>query len=365
MLISVVALQGQSTRIEKNYSGSFSADQIRLLEISNKYGEVVINTWKYDSIKIDVRVEAYGKSQDLVNREIDRVDIDTRQVGSLISSVTDINQGKSRGFFGELLSELEDVSKSLVGNSKLEIDYQVWMPEQLDLSVENKFGDVYLGQLSGDIKIDLSHGDLRADQLSGIVMLKHSFGKHTIDRLADADLTLRGVTSNIRSAQSVSFESSSSEIFLGVMGQVRLDNRNDKIHIEEAIEVSGKGTFTDLNIRKLVTEGRLNFDYGEIFIDQIVQNFGSLRIDGKLCDINLIINQGSYIKSYIQGVEDRMILPNSMLTMLKGVVADSEMISLTGMVGNTQVVLSDLFIVADNGDLIISIEETDVFTNKN
>lgn len=363
-----LSVVGQDTRITKDFNESFTTKDIRLLEIENKYGDVIINTWKYDSVKIVVAVEAFGKTQELANREISKVDVKIRRVGSMITAVTTFEQIKSKGFFGELLSEIEDVSKSFVGNSKLTIDYEVWMPTYMELNLNNKYGDAFVGQLKGNARITLAHGDLRADQMLGEIHLDHSFGKHTINLLNNGYLTLRGVTSDISKANKLSFESSSSQIYLGKIDELKLDNRNDKLLVDEAKTVSGKGSFTDLTVKKLSHNSRLDFSYGEIYLDQILKNFEYIRIDGKSTDINLIINQGSYIKTYIEGdqaqVQSQMILPNSMLTMNRQPLQESDRISLTGMVGNTQVEVSDLYINTDQGSLIISIEETDMFTNK-
>jgi hypothetical protein len=364
MLLASMALIAQETRIEKDYSESYSIDGLRLVEVNNKYGDVIVNTWQKDSVRIVVNVEAFGKSQDLIDREIRRVDVQLRRVGSMVTGVTKFDQGKTKGIFGELLAELEDVSKTIVGNSKLTVNYELWMPSELELKIENKFGDIYIGQINGDMNIDLSHGDLRGDRFGGKLNLQHSFGKHTIDQVNEGDLTLRGVTSDISMANRLTFESGSSEIFLDKVDHLRLDNRNDKVYVEEAQTITGEGSFTDLSVKKVATITRLNFTYGEIFLDQILSNFEQVRIEGKSCDINLIINQGSYIKTYIEGSESRMILPNSMLTMSKSDIEDSEKVRLSGMVGHTQTEVSDLYIIADNGDLIISIEETDMFTNK-
>ena len=363
-----LSVVGQDTRITKDFNESFTTKDIRLLEIENKYGDVIINTWKYDSVKIVVAVEAFGKTQELANREISKVDVKIRRVGSMITAVTTFEQIKSKGFFGELLSEIEDVSKSFVGNSKLTIDYEVWMPTYMELNLNNKYGDAFVGQLKGNARITLAHGDLRADQMLGEIHLDHSFGKHTINLLNNGYLTLRGVTSDISKANKLSFESSSSQIYLGKIDELKLDNRNDKLLVDEAKTVSGNGSFTDLTVKKLSHNSRLDFSYGEIYLDQILKNFEYIRIDGKSTDINLIINQGSYIKTYIEGdqaqVQSQMILPNSMLTMNRQPLQESDRISLTGMVGNTQVEVSDLYINTDQGSLIISIEETDMFTNK-
>lgn len=365
LMLVVSVANGQDLRIQKDYNQSFPSGDVQRLEIENKYGDVIVNVWGRDSVKIVAEVEAFGKNQELVNKEIQRVDINIRQIGSMVSAITSFQQAKTRGFLGDLLSDLEDVSKSLVGNSKLSINYEVWMPENLSLTINNKYGDVFIGRTTSDARITLAHGDLRADQLFGTLYLDHSFGKHRINQLSEANLTLKGVTSDISEASILTFESSSSQIFIGKTQEIRLDNRNDKILVDEANTVSGKGSFTDLTVKKLSQKARLDFSYGEVYLDQILKNFESIRVSGKSTDINLIINQGSYIKSYLEGEQSQMILPNSMFAMKNSPVENTDRVALSGMVGNTQTEVSDLYIVADQGSLIISIEETDMFTNKN
>lgn len=365
LLSIALSATSQDLRIQKDYNQSFSSGDVQRLEIENKYGDVIVNVWKNDSVKIVAEVEAFGKNQELVNKEIQRVDINIRQIGSMVSAITSFQQAKTRGFLGDLLSDLEDVSKSLVGNSKLSINYEVWMPENLSLTVSNKYGDVFIGRTTADTRVTLAHGDLRADQMTGAVYLDHSFGKHRINQVGEANLTLKGVTSDISEASILIFESSSSQIFIGKTEEIRLDNRNDKILIDEAEVVSGKGSFTDLTVKKLSQNARLDFSYGEVYLDQILKNFSEIRINGKSTDINLIINQGSYIKTYLEGDQSQMILPNSMFAIKNAPVENTDRVALSGMVGNTQNETSDLYIVADQGSLIISIEETDMFTNKN
>jgi hypothetical protein len=363
-LLAGWSLSAQELRIQKDYSESFSSDAIHLVEIENKYGDIIVNAWEKDSIKVEVTLEAFGKNQELVNKEIQKVDINIRQIGSMVSGITVFRQTKTRGFLGDLLSEIEDASKSLVGNSKLSIDYEVFLPENLELSITNKYGDVFIGKSTSDARVNIAHGDLRADQLTGTVYLAHSFGKHTINDLGEASLSLKGVTSDISNASVLTFESSSSQIFIGRVNELRLDNRNDKILVDEAETVSGKGSFADLTVKKLSKNARLDFSYGEIYLDQILRNFGAIRINGKSTDINLIINQGSYLSTYLEGDQSQMILPNSMLTMSNTPVENTNRVALSGMVGATQVEVSELNVIADMGSLIVSIEETDMFTNK-
>jgi len=344
-------------RQERDFDKTFVSGQNDRVQIVNKYGEVIVRTWDSDSVKFDVLVRAEGKNREVVNRSMDRVDIRFRKVGSIISAVTSVSKGK--GFFGGVVSEVEGV----MGNNKLKIDYQIWLPKGVLLSIENKFGDVYLTDLTNKVDLDVSHGDIKAGDLTESLNLKHSFGKASFGIIGDAIVSLRGSEIDFEEAQSINFESGSSEIRIDKVSNAQFNSRNDKIRLLDAHEVLCEGSFTDLIIDRLRGSSRMDFSYGDIYLSRIDKDFNSIDITGKSTDINIILDQASFIKTFIKGPEDRMVLPNSMLVMQKDQFQDGR-ISLTGDVGNTNVDHSQLIVDADGGKLVVSIKETSLFTGK-
>ena len=355
-LVLCGTLFGQ-VRQERDFNQVFPSSADDKIEVINKYGEVIVRTWDLDSVRFDVIVRAEGKNSDVVNKSMQRVDVRFRKVGSIISAVTQVSKG--RGFFNSVMSEVEGV----VGNNKLKIDYQIWMPKGVLLSVENKFGDVYLSDLNGEVDLDVSHGDIKAGDLTKTLRIKHSFGKASFGKVDESILTLRGSEIAFEEAKSLNFESGSSEIRIDKVNTVQFNSRNDKIRLLDVEEVICEGSFTDITIDRLRGSSRLDFSYGDIYLSRIEKDFDQVDITGKSTDINLILNQASYIKAVIKGPEDRMILPNSMLLLTKEQFEDG-IISLTGDVGNTNIAHSQLMVDAEGGELIVSIKETSLFTGK-
>ncbi len=354
--LACYSLLGQ-VRQERDLNRTFLSSENGKVEIINKYGEVIVRTWESDSVRFDVLIRAEGKNSDVVNKSMNRVDVRFRKVGGVISAVTEVSKG--RGVFSGVLSEVEGV----MGNNKLKINYEIWIPEGVLLSVENKFGDVYLTDLDAKVDLDVSHGDIKAGNFSESLNLKHSFGKASFGKVNDAILTLRGSEIDFEEAFSLNLESGSSEIRVDKAGKIQFNSRNDKIRLLDVKEVLCEGAFTDLTIDRLRGSSRLDFSYGDIYLSRIDKDFKNIDITGKSTDINLILDQASYIKTFIKGPEDRMILPNSMLVMQKEQFEDGK-VSLSGDVGNTNINHSQLIIDADGGELIVSIKETSLFTEK-
>ncbi|MFT6866488.1 MAG: hypothetical protein ACJA08_001319, partial [Cyclobacteriaceae bacterium] len=276
----------QSTRMEKQFDRSFRASEGGRLDVYNKYGEVIVRVWNEDSVRVVVNIEASGKSSEIVQKNIGRIDVSFRAVGDLITVSTVVNKGS--GMFKEFLSEVDDYSKSILGSNGLTVNYEIWLPNDFNLNIENKFGNIYMADLDSRISIDLAHGDLKANKLNGQVSIKHSFGKNNIDYIKNGTLSFKGAQSKIRDAQMLNIESSSSEIELDKVTYAQLNSRNDKIYIAEAQEIVGDGTFSDLNVGVITQSANLNFNYGDIYFTRIQRDFKSISLVGKSADINLI-----------------------------------------------------------------------------
>lgn len=337
---------------------SYPADQASSVDIRSKYGEVIVRTWQYDSVKFEVVVRAEGKNDDVVRKSMSKVDVRFRKVGNIISAVTEISS--SGGFFGGLSSQLGNV----MGGNKLNIDFQIWLPSDVLLSVENKYGDVYLTDLNGSVELDVSHGDIKAGDFEGDLNLKHGYGKSSFRSISNAMISLRGAEFHCDTAGFLDFESGSSEIRIDQVDKVNFNSRNDKIRLLNATDVSCDGSFTDINIDYLTNKASLDFSYGDIYLAKIQRDFNRVSITGKSTDINLILNQASFIRTSIKGPEDKMVLPNSMLTLRKENFEEDSTISLIGDVGPPNSFSSSLDILADGGELVISIKETPLFSER-
>lgn len=363
IVFTIDTIKAQTVKMQKDYDRSFHAPEGSRFDLINKYGEVIIRTWEHDSIRIVVEVIAEAKTTELVKKNIDKIDVQFRKVGSLISASTIVERGRT-GFFKDLMNDVDDYTKSLFGGDRLTVSYEVYMPPKVNLNIENKFGNVYLTSLDGDLSINLSHGDLKAQNLNNELNLKHSFGKSDIQYVKSGSIVLRGGELKIEKADHIDIESSSSSIDLGTIQSLKFNSRNDKIAAESVNEVIGEGVFTDFSSDMILSGARLDFRYGDIYITRIEKEFKSINILSESADVNLILDQASYINTSIMGQENKMILPNRMLTLQKEKIPEFSAIKLAGFVGNTQERFSELVINNDGGKTIIAINELPLFSER-
>lgn len=359
-----VASDKGDTKLTKNITRSFAVESGDDVEVINKYGKIIINTWDKDSAKFSVDIVATGKTDDIVEKLMDKVKIDFSYAVGFLTVETDMD--KKKGALSSVLNSIEDYSKSFTSRNKVTIDYTIYVPDGVNLTLDNKFGNVFINDFSGKLDLTLSHGDLRTRSLEGKSEVSLSFGNGTIKNLKDGTVKLKGSELAVNNAQRLSVQSSSSEMTLGDIKSLKLNSRNDKIRIQEVTSVSGSGDFSDVNVDALISELDLNLDYGEIFVDRVDANFKAIAINSKSADISLILSPQSYFSANIAAQEDRVIIPNNMLSLRKNQNSDGELdLNLEGMVGNTRDDnVGKVNIIANNADLIISIKETPIFTDR-
>ena len=131
-------------------------------------------------------------------------------------------------------------------------------------------------------------------------------------------------------------------------------------------QLSGTGDFTDVFVSNVEKQLELNLEYGELFVERVGEDFNHITLNSKSADISLVLSPKSYFTANISGSEDRMIIPNNMLSLGKKDNSGTDYdFTLSGSVGYTKDHVGKVNIKAVSADLIISIKETAVFTKKN
>jgi len=367
MLISVLCFNHANarsgTRLVKNISRSFEVDQNTNIELTNKYGQVIVNTWEKDSVVIDVEITVYGKNGEMTEKMMRRVDIEFNRFGDFLSIETILD--RNSGFFKEMWNSLGDYSKTLLSNNKINIDYEITIPIRSNFKLDNKFGDVFLNQHEGKLQLIVSHGDLKVNKLAGESRIDLSFGKGHFKNINQANMVLKSAELSIRDIGSLNIESSSSEIELTNVESLILNSRNDKISIEKVRMISGRASFSDVAIDSIIDQVNVDLNYGEFYIASVNANFATVHLSGKSADIHLNFEIGAYFDLSIAGRDDQIFLSKNFKGLNKTVSQEDEKeIILTGSVGMIKSKRSSVDVQSINGDIYLFLDDGGGITNR-
>ena len=149
-VVFLLSFSAFADEVEKKFDKEFSTKGKELLNISNRYGDVVIENWNEDKVQISVVVKVEHPSKDKAEKYLSMIDVYFNENDNTIEARTDIE--KNFSFRGN-------------GERKFSIDYVVKMPASLNLKLGNKYGDVRIGELSGHVSIAVRYGTLYAAKI--------------------------------------------------------------------------------------------------------------------------------------------------------------------------------------------------------
>jgi hypothetical protein len=281
----VLAQFTESKQISKRYKIS---PETRI-EITNKYGNIKINTWEKDSVVFDIKIKVEDKKLSRLEKQISGIDFDFINSQHFIIARSKVGENRST-FEKEVLNFKETV---LQADAKIEIDFTVWMPKTNQLKVENKFGDIYVDDFIGDIDINLSNGNLKAHDFSGKTNLKLSFGDATINQLKTGKLDCNYSEVYIKKADKLQIISKSSDFEITEINEINADSRRDKFRIQLIDILVVKGSFTNYRISEITNNLNVKTEYGDIDINKIAPDFKSVYIESKSTDISLYFSEKS------------------------------------------------------------------------
>ena len=302
---------------------------------------------------VKIEVIAYGKDRSTANKIISRVDFDFEQTKEYLTLETVLD--RKSGFFKEMWNNIGDYSKTLLSKNKLEINYEVYVPKTISISIINKFGDIFISERDKKVDIEMSHGNLRADNFNANSNISVNYGQAHIKQLKDGDLNFKASEVAIRSVGSANIQSSSSEITITKGEEIQLNSRSDKmVEINEVSRLKGEMIFSKLKVDNLTKNLDIELSYSDIQVDQIPFNFSLIRIIGKSSDIDLEFEANAYMDVNIKAYEYKLQLP--MTTLNKEYIDKKRgLVLYTGIIGKENNYKGSLNIDSQRGAINIGL----------
>ena len=274
------------------FSQTFSDDMVRTfkvrnttsIEVVNKYGTIHLIPWQKDSVKFEIHYEISTSSESKLKKLRSMIEFDFVSTEFYISAKTDFGKRSRNTIFAELF----DMASYLIPTDKIMVNYKVYLPAKASIKLNNKFGDIYVDDLAGNINIDLSNGDLKASRLTGRTVININSGDASINYLEDADLIIRYSDFQIRNANQLNIDSKSSKIYIDNAVYLKAVSGRDKYYIRKTSELFGNSYFSDLNIDEITNEVSYSMEYGNLNMENIPEGFSYLNIESEYTDIDMV-----------------------------------------------------------------------------
>lgn len=294
ILVITTALAA-SEEFSKNLHKEYDADENTLLFIQNKFGDVDINNWDKDQVTIDVTITIDHPNEEKAKELIDYIDVAFSQTGNTIKAITEIDDKFSKW------------NSFSLGNNRKEfsIDYKVNIPKNIQLELENKYGSVFINEITGHSKIFVKYGNLKANKIIwdnkkplSEVYLAYSNGK--IDECKWLNLTLKYSKLEIEKCKALIAVTKYSKLYIDKGSSIVCESKYDVYKIGSLTNFVTTSAYTDFEIDEIYKKLEFDNRYGSINIDYVPKDFESIEIENEYgnIDIGIDMNASYNIKGY-------------------------------------------------------------------
>jgi hypothetical protein len=270
----------------KEFHKEYTAGVNTTLDISNRYGDVVIQSWDKDQVVIDVKVTVELPNREKAEKLLSYIDVEFSEVENLISAKTVIDDKFNfSGWSGD--------------SKKFTIDYNVKMPVAASLTLANKYGNTEINELKGYVSLNIKYGNLTAGILSRgnikpLSNLNLAYGKGTIDEAGWLDITVRYCSSmRVTKSQALLLDSKYSKLSLGESSSVVGESKYDNIRIERINNLVLENGYTETNIAELTKKLDYNGSYGSFSVDNVPAGFESINVETHYMGVRIGIEESA------------------------------------------------------------------------
>ena len=293
MLLLILPFTGNSQVFEKqkNITKSFAVNNDCSIQLINKYGDIHIVPWDKDSASFSIDIKVTDKKEADADKILNAIDVEFTSTPYYLIVKTVFRDSKNT-----VMSDIADYANSLFNIGKnVEINYIMNVPKTSSLKIENKYGNIYTTNHSGNVQFILSNGDFKANDLNGETKIDLSFGNGVVNTIKNGKLNIGYSDFEIKNSEKLTVESRSAKISITKINNINIDSKRDKYYIDTVGTINGQTDFSYINAYYLKESVFLKSLYGDINLTEISDGFGFININSSYTDIKLYIQRYSSV----------------------------------------------------------------------
>ncbi len=272
--------------ITKTISQTFNTGSQGHLVISNRYGDVDIETTSGTSVEFEILITVEAKNDETGRDMLDQIDVDFKHTDNKVEAITEI--GKNSGW------------RKKYNTISYQIDYKVRVPDRHTVNVTNRYGDVALADRQNDVQLELKYGNANIQSIDGNLVLNIGYVKSlsfgeiagNLDIVSSYSKVHGGKAGNaiiktkysffeIGSLENVDIQSAYDEFEFTEIRTLTNVGKYDEWFIDKAGEVSIETKYSKVKINYLESVGQFESGYGTVSILKVGPQFSSISIESR------------------------------------------------------------------------------------
>lgn len=284
ILAIVFLLLGYTTsakdKYDKKFHESYDVNKETLFDISNKYGDIIIENTQDNLITIDAEIIVEANSEEQANKVFEKISIQISKSANTVKAVTEIDDLK-------------------LNNVDLEINYTVKMPAFMAIKLLNKYGHVTINELHGKSNIAVKYGSLNVNKITdgntkplSSVQLGYC-ERSQINEFNWGTLVVKYSKVEVNSGKALVVSSKYSKVSIGNFSSVVAEAGYDDYKVGNVMNFILESKYSDINVQSIQKKFILDNKYGNVTVYKIPDGFAEISVISKYAGVDLGIETGA------------------------------------------------------------------------
>ena len=260
--------RGAAYTLEESFQETLPQEEATKLSVSNRNGNIEVSPWQEEKIRIEAikKIKAANKKKAREYAEELKIEI-SREGRKIIIRTIRPELEERRGFWG-----IFRISK---GEIQAKVDYNIRVPEKLDLNLRSRNGSIKTGGIQGDVTGETRNGGIQIDDVEGEIFARSRNGGIQMSNISGP----------------VDVETRNGKISLSeIIGSVETVTRNGNIRVDQADEdVSAHSRNGSISLLKIGGSVNASTRNGKIWTEITGKSFQGCDLSTRNATITLIV----------------------------------------------------------------------------
>lgn len=297
-------LGGEFEGEEKKVTKAVSANNVSTLYLDHRNGDIDIKAWDQNEIEVTAIFKLKTDNAEDTRKGLEDFDIDLNVVGSKLSvksnwdklnncncssNQTSEPKGLRKLFYFPTKNEAKTDQGESFEYENFKIIYEIKIPRKLNIDVSNKYANISVPEVNGDLSVTLFRGILNAENVSNNADLNVKYGSVQIGDFIEGKVSL--------------FRSDAT---IGTTNHLTLKANYSTINYNGGKELNVTAFRTDLKSTSSIDNLEGSFKYGDLTLKEHIKyakltlfralvdatTFDNLRVDASYSEVKAIsVNQ--------------------------------------------------------------------------
>lgn len=271
----------------KEFHEEFKADKNTILTVDNKYGNVDMKDWENKMVKIDVIVTVKNANTERAEKLMSYIDVVISQEGNTITAKTVFDEK-----FNKVSNWRDD--------NDLSIDYTIHMPKDIEINLYNKYGNIFISEITGRATIGLKYGKLKANRIyrgdvKPLTEIDLGYSDASIEESNWLKVNMKYSKLNLTKSTAIILLSKYSKFYADECSSVVIEGKYDHYELGNLSNLVANTSYSGFKVREVREKLSCETSYTDCEVEYIPATFTSIDINTRYGGYKIgIDNNASY-----------------------------------------------------------------------